>query len=145
MLRFTQIIIFVLSMFLLVMGCSSDSSNFVEPDFPAEYQALIGHWDWVSSSGGFYGETQTPESIGETREFYLMDHFIVERYVDSDLISTDKFRFAEFEEIHSGETVVGLKFDSGINQTFSFSAMKDTLYLYDQCYDCFVSAYIRVR
>lgn len=48
----------------------------------------IGTWEWVSSTGGFGGDTRTPATAGYTVQFEFLASGTVKEYRDEELVKT---------------------------------------------------------
>ena len=105
---------------------------------------LTGKWDWVSSTGGIAGITYTPKSTGVKKviEFTIDSVF---RYYQKDTLTYEtKYHILKSKSIYSQDSTFLISFDNhSIRQ--SYILKNDTLFLNDECYDCFGSTYVRIR
>jgi hypothetical protein len=109
----------------------------------SEEYALYGSWRWVHSSGGFFGIESTPASTGSTAriEFEPGGDF---RTFENDLLSgRGSFDLTD----HDGELMIQYHARSGtlIHEQFVEFRDADTLVLMDNCADCFISTYERMK
>ena len=123
--------IFLILSFLI--GCST-SKDTVE-------EQLDGTWIWIGSSGGIDGRTETLESTGITMKLQLSNN-VVKKFNNANLIQELPYSIQLKESIIFGEPRKMLIYGEQSKQSFKLS--KDTLTLYEECYDCFVSSYIRL-
>jgi hypothetical protein len=122
-------LLFVLAVVLL--SCESA----VEPD-----SRLLDSWQWVSSSGGFAGTMETPASTGEE----VMIEFTAKKfrkYVNGSLTEELGYKVKLEESIYSTEPEEVINYSNGWRQ--SYLIKDDTLYLSDQCYDCYGYIYVK--
>ena len=84
--------------FLLVIVFVSCSNNDDDID-----NQLVGSWNWLESSGGIAGTTETPQSTGETRKLEISTD-LIKSYKNGDLIFktnyTIKVRKSEIFEVN---------------------------------------------
>ena len=124
-----RLVIIILSIFLV--ACDSG----IDPD-----SKLLNRWQWVSSSGGFAGTVQTPSTTGEeiTIEFSSKKY---KKFVNGSLTEDLRYKVKLEESIFSTEDEEIINYSNGWRQ--SYLIRNDTLFLSDQCYDCFGHIYIR--
>lgn len=137
------VILFVLCGVALT-ACSVVGSNRV-------HSRLVGKWQWIRTTGGFVGMVITPDSVGyESYTVFEPDHTYSVFRADT-LVKKGKYRSGK----EDGEKTISYEdiqyFPPRPNKT-SFSPRQwikfrgsDTLVLMDQCYDCYISTYVRVR
>ncbi len=125
--------ILLLFVALSFLSCSNDADT----DTNAQ---LLGIWDWISSSGGIAGITETPESTGNTITLEISNS-TVKRYVNGNLESELNYSIASGESIVFGEQREMVIYENEFKQTFGLAG--NQLTLYDECNDCFVSQYER--
>lgn len=123
--------IFLPIAFLLIISCDSG----INPD-----SALLTEWDWVSSIGGFAGTISTPATTGEnvSIEFTKSTY---RKYVDGDLRVEMNYNHANGESIYSAETVPIITYHNNWRQSYTIKG--DTLFLNDECFDCFGHVYVK--
>ena len=123
------LLIFVVSLFV---SCTSSEK--------VTQQKLIGTWNWIGSSGGIDGRTETPESTGKSKRLEISSNTI-KRYQNGDLVVTNTYTIQTRESIIFGEPREMLVYTENFSQVFELK--QNELTLFDMCNDCFVSAYIR--
>lgn len=142
-------IFFILFFFIFLVNCNKDVS------VPNEYlEKLFGSWTWMQSSGGFTGgQTTTPMTEGYSQDVEFNRNGIYKLYQDGK--QKEKMKFSLTEEPSNNST--GIKYiikydDAGIitqnklvdTQSILFEG-EDTLFLNDQCVDCYGHTYIRQK
>jgi len=70
--------IFIFSIIFILVSCNKESDN--NPN-----KALSGKWDWMQSTGGFAGQTYTPQSTGETVAIEFDNDSIFRQYINGNL------------------------------------------------------------
>ena len=120
---------FYIIILLFLLSCNTG----FEPD-----SKVLLSWTWVQSSGGFAGQTTTPASTGdEIRIEFTTKTY--KKYVNSVLEEDLKYSVAEEKSIISNEPVEIITFSNGWRQ--SYEVTDSTLFLMDECYDCFMHEY----
>jgi hypothetical protein len=99
---------------------------------------MFGRWEWVKSTGGIDGRTETPASTGEqiTIEFLIGTY---KKYVDGKLSEEMTYKIDVGESMISGENSVIIIYQNGWKQSVEFE--NDNLILQDECSDCFRNEY----
>jgi hypothetical protein len=113
------------------LSCSSDDDN-------TQDSQLAGTWNWVESSGGIDGRTETPNSTGNSMKIEISNNSI-KRYLNGNLESELNYS-TEFEE-YNGEQWLKVTYENGQEQHADLNV--DYLILYDRCSDCFQDEYVR--
>ncbi len=118
----------------LLFSCSDDEKGQL---FVAE---IIGNWDWVESTGGIDGRTDTPASTGNqiVIEFRVGSY---KKYVNGELEDEMTYKLEEGQSIIFGEKTVQIIFQNGWKQ--SIERCDSKLILHDECLDCFRNEYTR--
>ncbi len=121
----------VFSILCLFCSCTKDSIG-----------SLTGKWEWVKSSGGISGRLQTPASTGKNVYLEISSNRI-KSFENGNLaldyeysIQTKKSLLTNLEQ----EMIVDNQ-NNNIPQTFIVKGT--TLYLNDECFDCYQSVYLR--
>ncbi|NMH29269.1 hypothetical protein [Flavobacterium silvaticum] len=123
----------LLTLLMTILGCSSDdNSNPV-----AANTQIIGQWNWIQSTGGLAGVTESPESTGNTITLTISDTS-VKRYVNGTLASESAYTIDIQPSIFGGEATM-LIFPEDMKQSFEIS--NDILHLNDEFADGFSSTY----
>lgn len=124
----------LLGITILIFITSCDSG--VKPEHGLMYQ-----WNWLYSSGGFAGHTISPASTGdEIRIEFSSKKF--HNYVNGQLDEEVRYSIELGESIYSTQKTNIIKFRNSKKQSFKVSG--DTLFLADECYDCYGHVYLRI-
>ena len=113
------------------LNCSNDDDN-------TQQSQLAGTWNWVESSGGIDGRTETPNSTGNSMKIKITNNSI-KRYLNENLESELNYS-TEFEE-YNGEQWLKVTYENGQEQHADLNV--DYLILYERCSDCFQYEYVR--
>ncbi|WP_372639786.1 hypothetical protein [Ancylomarina sp.] len=127
-------VILILLFFGLFFSCSDDDDGQL---FDAE---IIGRWDWVESTGGIDGRTDTPASTGNqiVIEFRAGSY---KKYVNGELEEEMTYKLEEGESMIFGKMAVMIIYQNGWKQ--SIERCDSKLILHDECLDCFRNEYTR--
>ena len=115
-----------------IIGCSSETST-------TKNNSIVGKWNWVESSGGIDGRTETPKSTGKTIQLEISNSKI-KKYVDGALVSENTYSIQTGPSIFGGEKKL-IVYENEWKQ--SFSRADNQLFLNDECYDCFQNKYVK--
>ena len=104
--------------------------------------SIIGTWTWVSSSGGFAGDTTTPESENINRQL-VFDDFYVTTYENSIVVDKRQFDIllAPVFTPSNKDSIEIIRYENGIDQFITIG--KDKLELRERCDDCYFHTYER--
>lgn len=119
----------------LCFSCSADEDQ-TSPD-------LIGQWKLVSTSGGFAGNTQTPDPNDLTIIEFTSDN-VYKEIRNGDVSLETTYDIEKGKSIRSTEEVELIVFEEGVTFNKSFEINESTLVLYDECHDCFQHTYIKI-
>lgn len=117
----------------LLLACE----NRVKPDVN-----LVNNWQWLSSSGGFAGQILTPASTGDEVSIEFTSKKF-RRYKNGSQVEDLRYSVKLEKSIFSTEDVEVINYSNDWRQTYRIAG--DTLYLSDECYDCFFHTYIKVK
>jgi hypothetical protein len=138
---------FSLSFIAILIIISSCSKDIDLPNSDAE--KLIGSWKWVESSGGFSGRIISPSTEGYTKNLEFLKNGIYTESRNKKWYTDLQYTFHKAHSIYSTESVYQIKYLKTPNnsydnesQSFQFSG-NDTLYLKDECHDCYSHIYVR--
>lgn len=128
---------------LFFISCDSDDS------VRSAKKDLKGKWNWINSMGGFAGTVNTPETEKKTIILEFTDT-TVKTFVDGNLQSETKFQIQTHKSIYGGERkMIVTNYDDDFTSEFlikkSFEIKDDELILSDECSDCYVSKYKRIK
>lgn len=139
---------FIFFTILLLSSCNSAEDNIkkANADIPVE-QNLKGRWLWISSTGGFAGVTQTASDQKKEIEF---SGSTLKTYIDGKLSREQQFFIKTKKSIFGGDKEM-IVIDKGLSITQEFFVDRsieiqgENLILSEECYDCFISKYERVK
>src|SRR5262245_41651013 len=117
----------------VVIGGNSCSKEHSQP------AGLVGTWNWVYSSGGIAGITETPASTGQTRSMEYTANGQFQSDINGNL-RYGQYQIVTASCIHNGGTTNQVKYSNGLSQTFV--STHDSLILDDEVYDGFRSIYV---
>jgi len=73
-------------LFVIVIGCSNNPTH---PE--SQGNTIYGSWKWKMSSGGFAGQTFTPESVHQEQKLVFGRDQRERRYIDGSLVYSYHF------------------------------------------------------
>ncbi|MGV6831421.1 MAG: hypothetical protein ACWA5P_07665 [bacterium] len=124
--------LFLILFGVALLGCSSDDNRSTTD--------LIGIWDWVASSGGIAGNTETPESTGNQIRLEISSTTI-KRYLNGTLTSESEYVIETRESIiFQGPREMIIE-ENEFQQIIERSG--NNLILIGDCNDCFTSEYLK--
>jgi hypothetical protein len=131
-----QILNMSIAAFLLIVFQSCTKDAVCDKD-----SSFRGEWVWLKSYGGIGGWTLTPESEKITRSLFI-DDFYYKEFKNDTIIFEDQYdvKLSDVPQIGTTEKTY---FDFDNNGHLAFVVKNDTLFLYDQCYDCFDHTFLR--
>ena len=103
---------------------------------------IFGYWQFVESTGGFTGETRTPESLGYHQTIHFTKDSLIFRYKDNQLVGVKRFHILPSRDKFVADTLI--REDYYVRQIISFRTA-DTLVLTDYCTDCYRTVYARAQ
>ena len=124
--------LFLLFIGALFLNCSNDDESSTKSQ-------LIGQWNWVESSGGILGRTETPESTGKIIKLEFSNNSI-KRFVNGNLESESKYSIKS-EDYYGEQREIITYEEYPINQIIGLN--ENYLILYDMCDDCFQNEYVK--
>ena len=142
-------IIFYCSFLTVIIFATACRKDISLPD--QNLKKLFGTWEWVQSSGGFSGQTITPVSEDYSMSVEYTEKGVYRKYKDGKKISKLNFKIEERATIAISDFKFLIDYREGpcskvgVNsQSFRFGGT-DTLFLNDDCYDCFSHIYVRKK
>ena len=133
------VVLILAAVIIFSVGCDDSGCNL--PVAPI----LDGQWQWVQMVGGIAGETRTPESTGDQMRIEFTERYTYDFYRNDTLLSSEPYVIKMMPSVYLPDSVPTIYIEGGISQAFEFSALNDSLYLFDNCYDCFAHVYYRIR
>lgn len=105
---------------------------------------VVGTWIWIQSSGGIAGETQTPESTGESRKVVFKNGAIT-FYTDDEITRSASYALEKTETIFSDDIVpVVILDDNGLTDMYAYTFTDcNELELSENVYDGYSHRYKR--
>ncbi|RZJ51488.1 MAG: hypothetical protein EOO19_00465 [Chryseobacterium sp.] len=125
---------FICTVYFLI-SCSSSNVD------AGSQNSLNGKWNWVRSSGGFIGNTITPASEKKSMTIEISNSTI-KRFENGNLLSKNTFTIQTQNSIYGNDRKM-IVIENMPNQ--SFEVKGDSLYLNDECHDCYQSSYVRIK
>ena len=115
---------------LLIAGCTQAT----EP----ETVNLTGKWTWIQSTGGFAGQTLTPESENITQKYIFEGNRQFTFYQNNEVIRSGTYSLIDIRQ--GNKTLPGIEFEDSQIQSI-VEEIGDTLKLRENCADCFMHWY----
>jgi hypothetical protein len=139
-----RILIYLLPFLLLAQTCNKEI-----PLPNSELKKIFGKWEWVETSGGFTGKITTPAKASYTEEIEFMKDGSFLRFKNGNMTDKNKFTISEGKSIFKSESTYIISF-SPIDSSAAASMQKqslsfmgnDTLFLKEECHDCFSHVYV---
>jgi len=101
---------------------------------------IVGTWNWISTTGGIAGVTETPESTGnEIKLEITLDS--IKTYLNGTLTSEVKYSLQRKKSVLFGELREMIILEDGYRKMID--RKENNLVLTDDCYDCFMSEYVK--
>ena len=122
----------LLVLLFTIISCSNHRSD-------DDTNPIIGKWNWVESSGGITGSTTTPKSTGKSIRLEISSTTI-KRYTDGVLNLESSYSIQTATSIFGGERKL-IIYENDSKQ--SFTRTGNELLLNDECYDCYLSRYVK--
>ncbi|WP_291286031.1 hypothetical protein [Flavobacterium sp.] len=130
--------------FLLLVITIFSSCSSADPEV-APQKTLEGKWSWIGSSGGIAGTYETPESTNKV--IYLeFSGATFKKYINGKLDIESAYTIKTEKSIFGGERPMIVSNEPSkkfVAMSFEFDGTK--LYLYEECYDCYGSGYVRAK
>ena len=126
--------IFMIAVFMITTSCNNED---------LDSERLYGAWIWSESSGGIAGMKYTPTTEGYSSVIEFHQSGIFKKYKNEQLETTSKFTLTKGKSIYTSKIANFIEFEEySIKQSIEFGK-KDTLFLRDECFDCFVHIYVK--
>lgn len=134
---------FLLFILAALTSCDNDENDL------SSKNNLKGRWNWMITSGGFGGGSQTPETLNQTVVIEFSGNSL-KRYINGNLSQTQKFSIQTKTSPLGGKqkVIVIDKGNSITNEVYidqSFKIIGKKLYLIQECVDCSTSEYERIK
>ena len=134
----TKLILAVIALIIMV-ACNKENTS------STNSASIIGEWNWISSTGGIAGMKYTPETTGEKRKI-IFDNDSVFRFYRNDTLKIEcKYHILKSSDSGGLNSMILVKYDSSsIRQYFTIQP-DGIMVLSDECMDCYLSEYKRIR
>ncbi len=132
-------------LFLLVLfSCKKDM---VLPE--SSLSTIFGKWNWVSSSGGFAGLVVTPKTVGFEKSLEFNKDGTFKLFENQEKVGRGTYRFAKRHSNFSNDSafILIMAYHSLNNEPTNAMPMvvqfplEKTLFLIEECSDCFSHVY----
>jgi hypothetical protein len=130
-----RISLLAIAVTITVSACGSSTE-------PSTAEQIQGSWGWVESSGGITGQTQTPESTGQTMQLRFLASAVAELYRNGALQASTGYSIATVEDGQSEHVVYDESILGFASQSVAFDGI-DVLLLTDPCCDGFAYRFER--
>jgi hypothetical protein len=136
---------------LIVLNVNACRKDISVPN--SESEKLFGKWTWIQSAGGIGGNFKSPKTEDYTSSIEFSDKGIYKTYKDGKQTDKMKYSLSEGKTIYlPGKGIliefkdVGLfdKDNAPLKQSMQFFG-NDTLFLSEECYDCYGHLYVREK
>ena len=125
--------IFFTFILITLIGCTQ------EGDINLSSQ-LVGKWNWIESSGGIDGRTETPESTGNAVTIEIT-RTTIKTFINGNLESEVNYDIQSGSSIRTTEKTELIVYENGT--THSVVLEGNSLVLFEECYDCFQHNYLK--
>lgn len=116
---------------LSLISCSLDKTNL-------ENSALVGRWNWVSSTGGIDGATSTPQTTGKSIKLEI-SNTKVKKYINGVLVFESNYWIQNGTSIYGGRQKI-IIYENNPNESF-YITNNNQLILKEECFDCYQKTY----
>jgi hypothetical protein len=136
---------------LIVLNVNACRKDITTPNSEAE--KLFGKWMWIQSSGGIGGNSKSPKTEGYSNSIEFSDKGIYKTFKDGKQTDKMEYSLSEGKSIYlpgKGTIIefkdIGLfdKDNTPLKQSMQFFG-NDTLFLSEECYDCYSHLYVREK
>ena len=151
--RFIQHIISSVFFTILLLGlftaCKKKEISLPDPSL----EKLFGRWEWVESGGGLAYHQTSPSTTGCSITIEFERNGIYKEYKNGKHQNRMKFYLSKGSSIYSSvesnlikynDTGILDKNNTPITESIQFAG-QDTLYLNQECFDCFGHVYVRKK
>ena len=115
---------------IIFINCSNEDTNF--------NNQIVGSWNWLESSGGIAGTTETPTSTGNVITIVISNDSF-QQFINGNLNFETSYTIELRKSEIFGDQRKMIIYENGFIQ--SFERKDDKLILYGECNDCFQSEY----
>lgn len=115
------------------LSCSNDDHDIDDQ--------VLGNWEWIQSSGGIAGTTETPDSTGNSIMLEIT-RTAIKQFINGTLSFETGYSIKSQESTIFGGIRNMIIYENGFKQ--SFERVGNKLFLSGECNDCFLSEYEKV-
>jgi hypothetical protein len=133
----------------IVIFLTSCRKDIPMPD--PEFEKLFGTREWLQSSRGKSGHTTSPSTVGFTLSVEYKSNGGHKKYKNGNVESKMTFKFSLGTSIYSTLQTYLITYKEGgsskkgvVSDSFKFGG-HDTLFLYNECYDCYADVFIKQK
>lgn len=124
--------LFLLLVLVWAISCEREDENSTK-------ESLIGNWEWISSTGGIDGRTETPASTGKQVKIVITKDS-VKVYENSVLKQKNSYKISREKSVLDNKIKDMIIYNSGFRDSFMIDS-QNQLHLIGDCFDCFASLY----
>lgn len=125
----------LLSLAFLAFSCEREEQS--------QKELLVGNWEWISSTGGIDGRTETPQSTGKNITLsFTKDSIKV--YENNVLKQKNSYKISREKSVLDNNVKDIIIYNSGFRDSFMIDS-QNQLHLIGDCFDCFGSSYKRIE
>ena len=128
--------LFLLLVLVWAISCERQDENSAK-------ESLIGNWEWISSTGGIDGRTETPASTGKQVKIVITKDS-VKVYENSVLKQKNSYKISREKSVLDNKIKDMIIYNSGFRDSFMIDS-QNQLHLIGDCFDCFGSSYKRIE
>ena len=121
----------LLSLAFLAFSCEREEQS--------QKELLVGNWEWISSTGGIDGRTETPVSTGKQVKIVITKDS-VKVYENSVLKQKNSYKISREKSVLDNKIKEMIIYNSGFRDSFMIDS-QNQLHLIGDCFDCFASLY----
>lgn len=125
-------------MALVIIGCKK------EPEIQ-EYDVhqLYGKWELKIQSGGFFGINIDYDTIEDTESLEFTANGISRLYRNEELILQRNYIIVRGKSMYTQDSLYKIQYEQDLALVSFEFGTNDTLFLGEECYDCYTYTYIR--
>jgi hypothetical protein len=140
--------LFLVSIIISLISATSCRKSVLENP-TTNHSSIHGNWQWVQSSGGIAGQTTTPFTEGREATLQFNQNGTC-FFVTGNKSDQFEYSLSDGQTIYSEKQAHLITYKAIDNKTthviqsYQFRG-NDTLFLNDECHDCFGHIYVRKR
>jgi len=134
----TKLILAVIAV-IIIVSCTKEKTSSVNST------SLIGEWSWISSTGGIAGIKYTPETTGEKRRITFDTDSVFRSYRNDTLKIESKYHLLKVPASDGSDSTKLVRYEFTTIRQYYKVQSDGVLVLSDDCMDCFMNEYKRIR